>query len=209
MRKWISGHVSYANVVATMALFIALGGTGYAAITLPRDSVGARELRRDAVGTSEIRKDAVTSSAIRDRSIRLNDLSMDTRRDLAGAQGPAGPAGAPGPTGATGQRGEVGPPGTSPATFTAVIDSAGGRFSGTASLATKTAIGDYRVRFGRVLDTCTFAASLARVTSGPFVDPPPGGSITVGELGMELRVQTYDAAAAPRDSGFHLIVVCS
>jgi len=35
------------------------------------------------------------------------------------------------------------------------------------------------------------------------------GSITVGEFGNEIGVQTYDAGAAPRDSGFHLIVVCS
>ena len=33
-------RLSYANVVATLALFIALGGASYAAVTLPHDSVG-------------------------------------------------------------------------------------------------------------------------------------------------------------------------
>ena len=32
-------HLSYANVMATIALFIALGGGAYALTTLPRNSV--------------------------------------------------------------------------------------------------------------------------------------------------------------------------
>ena len=36
----------YANVTATLALFVALGGTATAAVTLPRDSVTAREIAR-------------------------------------------------------------------------------------------------------------------------------------------------------------------
>lgn len=43
-------HLSYANVVATLALFVGLGGASYAAITLPANSVGARQLRERAVG---------------------------------------------------------------------------------------------------------------------------------------------------------------
>ena len=42
--------LSYANVTATLALFIALGGTSYAALTLPRNSVGSKQIRSRAVG---------------------------------------------------------------------------------------------------------------------------------------------------------------
>ena len=42
-------HLSYANVTATLALFVALGGGAYAAATLPRDSVGTAQLRTAAV----------------------------------------------------------------------------------------------------------------------------------------------------------------
>jgi hypothetical protein len=42
-------RLSYANVVSTLALFLALGGASYAALTLPRDSVGAAQLRDGAV----------------------------------------------------------------------------------------------------------------------------------------------------------------
>lgn len=42
-------RLTYANVVATLALFIALGGASYAAISLPAGSVGPRQLRAGAV----------------------------------------------------------------------------------------------------------------------------------------------------------------
>ena len=61
--------------MATIAVFIALGGTSYA-LTLPRNSVGSAQLRSDSVGRSELRDGAVRSSTIGDRSIRLRDISQ-------------------------------------------------------------------------------------------------------------------------------------
>lgn len=52
--RWIAGRLSYANVVATLALFIVLGGASYAAVTLPAGSVGARQLRRGALTTGAL-----------------------------------------------------------------------------------------------------------------------------------------------------------
>ena len=43
------------NTVGYLALTVALGGTSYAAVQLPRDSVGAEQLRSGAVGRSELR----------------------------------------------------------------------------------------------------------------------------------------------------------
>ena len=40
------------NVVAYAALFIALGGSSYAAIKLPANSVGNRQLKKGAVTAS-------------------------------------------------------------------------------------------------------------------------------------------------------------
>jgi hypothetical protein len=42
-------RLSYANVVATLALFVGLGGASYAAVVLPANSVGPRQLRSGAV----------------------------------------------------------------------------------------------------------------------------------------------------------------
>lgn len=48
------------NAIALAALFISLGGTSYAAITIPRNSVGARQLRRGAVTSRKIHSGAIT-----------------------------------------------------------------------------------------------------------------------------------------------------
>jgi hypothetical protein len=87
MRK-LHEHISYANVMATLAVFIALGGSAYAVSQLPRNSVGAAQIKRNAVGTSELR----------DRSVKLGDISVPARRSLRGAKGDQGPVGPSGVT---------------------------------------------------------------------------------------------------------------
>jgi hypothetical protein len=101
-------RVSPATAIASVALFAALGGTGYAAATLPARSVGATQLKTSAV----------TSAKVRDGSLRLRDFRRADRptgtrgdRGPAGARGAAGPAGPRGEAGAQGPRGEAGPQG--------------------------------------------------------------------------------------------------
>ncbi len=65
---------SYAEVVATLALFIALGGVSYAAIKIPKNSVGTKELRKNSVGTRELKKNAVTGNKVRNRSLQAADF---------------------------------------------------------------------------------------------------------------------------------------
>lgn len=77
-------QLSYANVMSTIAVFLALGGTSYA---VARNSIGNRELKRNAV----------TSSKVKDRSLTSSDLALSARtgpRGPQGLQGPPGPAGA-------------------------------------------------------------------------------------------------------------------
>jgi hypothetical protein len=88
-------RLSYANVVATLALFIALGGGAYAATKLPKNSVGPTQLR----------KNAVTSSKVKDGSLHRQDFAT---KDLASLRGPGGATGATGATGAKGDKGTVG-----------------------------------------------------------------------------------------------------
>lgn len=71
---------TYANLTATLALFVALGGTSYAVTQLPRNSVGTAQLRNGAVTPVKLSADAKTT-------------------------GPRGPRGAEGPRGATGAAG--------------------------------------------------------------------------------------------------------
>jgi hypothetical protein len=87
--KRMFGSVRYANVTATMALIVALGGTSYAAIGLPANSVGTKQLRKGAVTSSELRANAVTSAKVKDGSLRAKDFTAGQL-----PAGPAGPAGA-------------------------------------------------------------------------------------------------------------------
>lgn len=82
----------YANVVSSLALFLALGGTAAAAAALERDSVGAPQIRADAVRSPELAPDAVRSpelaadavrsAEIRDKSIKIGDLAPGARSAL-------------------------------------------------------------------------------------------------------------------------------
>jgi hypothetical protein len=91
------GSPSPALVVACVALFVALGGTGYAALQLPRNSVGSKQIRKGAVKNSEIARNAVTGAKVRPRSLTASDFRASSLprgpRGLTGPAGPAGPAG--------------------------------------------------------------------------------------------------------------------
>lgn len=106
MRRALGSHLTYANVVASLALFIALGGVSYAVTALPRNSVGTSQIKAGGVTASDIRKSAVTSRTVRDGSL----LSKDFKAGQL-PPGPAGPQGLPGIKGDTGAQGPLGPVG--------------------------------------------------------------------------------------------------
>jgi hypothetical protein len=176
-------RLTYANVTATLALFIALGGTTYAATSLPRNSVGTAQLRRGAVHGSDIR----------DRTIRVQDIAVSARGSLRGSQGPAGPAG---------------PAGTADR---AAVNSGGGVVAGTARDNVNHAGGsnEYTVQFPHDVSRCVYSATLAAVQNGPTLEQPPAGRITVASAGgANVLVKTYDANGVPTPAPFHLLVSC-
>jgi hypothetical protein len=93
MKKLLPRRPSAAFVLSCIALFVALGGVGYAAATITGKS---------------IRNGTVASADIKDRGIATKDLSKKAVKTLRGSSGPAGPAGPAGPTGATGAAGAAG-----------------------------------------------------------------------------------------------------
>jgi hypothetical protein len=76
-----------------LALFVALGGSSYAALALPKNSVGAREIRTNGV----------TSKEVKNRTLKAGDFARGQLR--AGPRGPVGPGGATGETGPPGENG--------------------------------------------------------------------------------------------------------
>jgi hypothetical protein len=77
MRR-VRPRLTYANVTATLALFVALGGTGYAAGELAHNSVGNQQLKRNAVTGAKIRDGTLTGADIRDQSLTAADIAQAT-----------------------------------------------------------------------------------------------------------------------------------
>src|SRR5436190_12477077 len=89
MSRYVRRRPSPATVISLVALLVALGGTGYAAVSLPRNSVGTAQIKNEAVTKAKINKKTIAS--------------------LKGNRGPAGARGSEGPTGPAGPRRRAGP----------------------------------------------------------------------------------------------------
>jgi hypothetical protein len=185
-------HLSYANVMATIAVFVALGGTSYAIATLPKNSVGSKQIRSGAVGKTEVRRGAVRSKQLHDGSVSLRDLSATTKASLRG------------------QTGSPGPPGPASVPFSAAVNSGGAvrSTSGGHLLERHEAgTGMYVLSFDRDMTACYAVASLSKVDGG-IVTLPNGGEIVTEATLVGVNVRTRNSSGQPADLPFHVLISC-
>jgi len=71
--RGLRDRLSYANVVATLALFLALGGTSYAVL-----HVGSRDVVDNSLRSRDIQNDTLRSRDIRDKTLRARDVRQDS-----------------------------------------------------------------------------------------------------------------------------------
>ncbi len=67
---------NYANVVATLALFLALGGASYAAVHIGKRTVGTTQLKSEAVTTVKLKDQAVTAQKLADEGVTAPKLAL-------------------------------------------------------------------------------------------------------------------------------------
>src|SRR3954451_9695679 len=84
-------RLTYANVMSTIAVFVALGGASYAVVSLPNNSVGTKQVKDHSLGVVDLSRKAVRSL-----------------RGKAGARGATGATGAAGSNGTNGDKGATG-----------------------------------------------------------------------------------------------------
>ena len=65
----LRGKLTYANVMATIAVFLTLGGGAIAATALKKGSVGTKQLKAKAVNEAKLATNAVTQSKIADGAV--------------------------------------------------------------------------------------------------------------------------------------------
>jgi hypothetical protein len=209
VKSWFSrakARLSFANVTAALALFVALGGTSYAAATLPFNSVGkgqikanavgkseaapnsvgsselrnsgvaAADIKTGAVGPSEVRPNAIDSDELADKGIKSADIADDAKAELTAANG---------------------------VTFRAFSSADGATTGGTAKTVTKPAgTGVYTVDLGTDVSKCQSVASVsgAGATVGFATVTPASASV--------LTVNTFNGSGAAADRPFSLLVAC-
>jgi hypothetical protein len=106
VRALIRSNLTYANVMATLAVFIALGGSAFAAgYVITKSS----QIKDGAVTSSDVKNSSLTGLDIKDKSLSAADFGGL----LQGSQGAQGPQGTQGPQGVAGTKGDTGPRGPS------------------------------------------------------------------------------------------------
>jgi hypothetical protein len=185
---------SPALVVACLALAAALGGTGYAAIVLPANSVGTKQLKNHSVVAAKVMPHSLLASSFRPGQVP------------SGPMGPAGPKGADGLAGSAGPAGPKGDPATK--LFATVKRKAGGGgvelgpSSGVKTLVRQGGgSGIYNLTFNQDVSNCAVLAT------------PGGASLIDGEAaadttgGPGVTVQTFDSNGDTDDLDFFAVAV--
>ncbi len=196
-------RLSFANVVSMIALFIALGGTSYAATSLARNSVGKGQIRANAVGkseaapnsvgkseigtsavgrseiatdgvaASEIKKDAIDSDEIADGGLQAADLSAAAQSAINGVK------------------------------VHSTVTSAGAQSTGNAKAVTKPAgTGVYTVDLGFDGSACQASVTVTGADVGFANVTPDATNKNI------LTVNTFDGSGTAADRAFNLLVAC-
>lgn len=76
---------SPSTAIAFVALLVALGGSSYAAVTLPAKSVGAKQLKAKAVGRAQMKANAVDGTKVADNSLTGDDIAEASLGKVPGA----------------------------------------------------------------------------------------------------------------------------
>jgi hypothetical protein len=75
--KHLRRRPSPALAVSFIALLIALGGTSFAAFSVPKNSVGTKQLKNNAVTTKKVKNNAVTTKKIKNGAVTGSKLNLN------------------------------------------------------------------------------------------------------------------------------------
>jgi hypothetical protein len=204
MLRTLRARLTYANVVATIALFVALGGSSYAAITItsgnvPRNALTGADIR--GLTGRDVRNNTLTGRDVKRLGTRDVANGRLLAEDFAPGQLPAGP------------KGDKGDPATK--LFARVGAQSAGTVLGPrrgVTGVTHPSDGTYNVRFDRNVSGCTPVASSGWANSGgsEFVDRSAVASTWPPDRVDEVKVVMFGDEGSPglANVSFNLAVLC-
>lgn len=177
LTKLLPGRPRHATVVAYLALFIALGGTGaYAAAT-----IGARDIERNAVRTKHIKGNAVTGAKVRSDSLTGADIKEPSLKGVVRSDTAGVPIAGANVAGGGAVR--------------AFFNRAGGRPT------VNKRTGVYNITFPGLIGKAAFNNAIALVSLNSSA-----GEITRDSSFGNPQVSTFDSAGNPADRSFEIVI---
>jgi len=82
----MSDKLTYANVMATVAVFLALGGGAYAATQLKKNSVGTKQIKNNAVTAAKIKNGTITGAKVANGTLTGTQINASTLGTVPTAQ---------------------------------------------------------------------------------------------------------------------------
>jgi hypothetical protein len=197
MLRKLRPHLTYANVAATLALVIAVGGgSAWAAQkirtrNIAYHAVTASKVNYNAITAAKVKNGSLSGRELRDSSVTTEDIRNGTLRseDFGADQLPKG------------DKGDKGDPATSlhgTVSATGVLT-----FGSGVTSVVPGADGVYAVTFDRDVSRCSVVATVAN-TGGGTVSAAHAGAATP----QRVEFRTHDAAGTLEDLPFGFAVFC-
>jgi hypothetical protein len=76
--KKMRPRLTFANVISCLALFVALGGSAYAATQLKKNSVGTKQLKKNAVTEAKVGNEAITAAKVKSGTLTGTQIDVST-----------------------------------------------------------------------------------------------------------------------------------
>jgi hypothetical protein len=191
MPSRLRARLTYSNVIATIAMFLALGGSSYAALTVTGKTV---------------KNSSLTGADVKNKSLTKKDFKGSVR----GPAGTPGAAGAQGPKGDKGDKGDQGDPGAPATTLWAVLNHDGTLRRGSGVVSVTGTLSSYAsVKFNRNINTCAIVVSIGRLGAALSDGEPMADEfVSNGFAPDTVLVTTSDSAGSGSNRTVHLAVLC-
>jgi hypothetical protein len=194
MLRKLRSRLTYANVVSTIALGLAVGGgTAYAAIKIGTSNiryhaVTGSKLSNNSVTASKVKNNALSASDIRDNSITSAEIRAGSllATDFAANQLPKG------------EKGDKGDPATS---IFGVVTANGG-LSSFKNVTAISGTGPYTLTFSQDVSKCAAVATPAGASPGVVSAAPTAGNV------QQMTFTTFDVDGGPDPRAFQFAVYC-